>query len=437
MKQNYIRRGLFLAICILIVLFIFIKNSGSQDEIVLKFGMFAGSYWDVPNGNCFEIIDHAIKKFESEHEGVRVEYQSGVLKDDYSEWFSRKLILGEDLDVFFILDRDFNTFASIGVMKNLDELIKKDKSFDQSKFYKSAYRAGQYQGQQYALPYESVPTMMFVNKTLLEREGLAMPENNWTWDDFYEICKAVTKDTNGDGRLDQFGSFDYTWRDAAYSNGAQLFNESGTKSYFRSEPVTESVNFVKKLQELNQDERVTAEKFDNGDVAFRPFQFSQYRTYMPYPWRVKKYSQFEWDCIKMPAGPAGDNISQLSSLLMGISGNTKQEKLAWEFLKMLTYDEEIQMMIFDYSQGVSVIKGVTESEEAIENLIRDTPGESKMDMSLLSQVMEQSSVAPKFQRYNEAMTIADNEIDQIITGVKGIDSTLFSLQKEINKFLKK
>lgn len=437
MKRNYIRRGTFLVVCSFVILFFLIKSAGSKDEIVLKVGMFAGSYWDVPNGNCYEIIDHAIKKFESEHEGVRVEYQSGILKDDYSEWFSRKLIRGEELDVFFILDGDFNTFASIGVMKNLDDLIKRDKHFEPDRFYKSAYRAGQYQGDQYALPYESVPTLMFVNKTLLEREGLMMPDNNWTWDDVYDICKKVTKDTNGDGRIDQFGSFDYTWRDAAYSNGAQLFNEAGSKSYFRSETVTESVNFVKKLQELEQDERVTAEKFDNGDVAFRPFQFSQYRTYMPYPWRVKKYSQFEWDCIKMPAGPAGDNTSQLSSLLMGISNHTKKEKLAWEFLKMMTYDDEIQMMIYDDSQGVSVIKEVTESGEAIEKLMKDTPGESKMNMGLLSQVMEQSSVAPKFQRYDEAMTMADNEINQIITGEKGIDSTLFSLQKEINKFLKK
>ena len=29
-------------------------------------------------------------------------------------------------------------------------------------------------------------------------------------------------------------------------------------------------------------------------------QFSQYRTYKPYPYRVSKYSTFEWDVIEMP-----------------------------------------------------------------------------------------------------------------------------------------
>lgn len=29
-----------------------------QKTVVLKFGMFAGSNWDVPNGDSYKIIDH-------------------------------------------------------------------------------------------------------------------------------------------------------------------------------------------------------------------------------------------------------------------------------------------------------------------------------------------------------------------------------------------
>ena len=46
-----------------------------------------------------------------------------------------------------------------------------------------------------------------------------MPGNHWTWNDFYTICQKVTKDTDGDGRLDQFGVYDYKWNDATLSNG--------------------------------------------------------------------------------------------------------------------------------------------------------------------------------------------------------------------------
>lgn len=39
---------------------------------------------------------------------------------------------------------------------------------------------------------------MFVNKTLLQKEGIEIPNNDWTLDDFYEICQKVTRDSNND-----------------------------------------------------------------------------------------------------------------------------------------------------------------------------------------------------------------------------------------------
>ena len=61
-----------------------------------------------------------------------------------------------------------------------------------------SYQSGTYQKKQYALPYESVPTLMYVNRTLLEKEGISLPSDDWTWADFYDICRRVTKDTNED-----------------------------------------------------------------------------------------------------------------------------------------------------------------------------------------------------------------------------------------------
>ena len=67
--------------------------------------------------------------------------------------------------------------------------------------------------------------------------------------------------------------------------------------------------------------------------------FAEYRTYKTYPYKIKRYANFQWDCITMPAGTKGDNLSQVETLLMGISSSTGEEELAWEFLKLLTYDE--------------------------------------------------------------------------------------------------
>lgn len=437
MKNKKIKGFIFIGIIALVIIAGITYKIYEEKETVITFGMFAGSSWDVPYSNSYEIIDNAIEKFEQEHKGVKVKYVNGIMKDDYSEYLSGELLKGTGPDIFMILPDDFNTLSNVGAMKDLKKFIKKDKNFDSSKFYKTSFQFGQYQDKQFALPYESVPTMMFVNKTLLEKEGIEIPNSSWTFDDFYDICKKVTRDSDGNGVIDQFGVYDYKWKDTVYSNGAVLFNDEGTKSYFGDKKVEESIGFVKKLNMLNNGYNVTSTDFDNGKVAFHPLLFSEYTTYKTYPWKIKKYSGFDWDCIKMPAGEDGQNISEITTLLIGINSRTKKDNLSWEFLKLLTYDENIQKEIFNYSQGVSVLKNVTNSKEVLEKLGENTPNGSYINMNLLNEVMETGCVTPRFRKYQSVMDMADNMISQDIkSSDDNLSYQLSKLNREINNLLK-
>ena len=102
-------------------------------------------------------------------------------------------------------------------------------------FFDTVLDIGKYHESQYALPYEVVPTLMFVNKTLLEQEGIEVPNENWTWSTMEQIVDQITKDKNGDGVIDQFGTYNYTWKEAVYSNGAELLIKMGKKLFFREQ----------------------------------------------------------------------------------------------------------------------------------------------------------------------------------------------------------
>lgn len=103
-----------LVVCFLsIILIILAWNYRQKNKpIVLEFGMFAESNWDVKNANAYVIIDDAIKKFEKEHPGVKVHYETGIRKEDYSEWLDRKILEGETPDVFMVLSDDFYKYVS-------------------------------------------------------------------------------------------------------------------------------------------------------------------------------------------------------------------------------------------------------------------------------------------------------------------------------------
>lgn len=407
----------------------------TQKQIVLTVGVLSDSYWDAPLGNCYAVIDAAIERFESVHPNVHVTYTSGIRKEDYSEWLMGQHLLGREPDVFMVLPEDFGTLCEFGALEPLNQLLENDSTISQQDFYDAAFESGMLEGIQYALPYECVPTLMFVNKTLLEKEGISVPQNNWTWDDFYTVCRQVTKDTDDDGTIDQFGSYGYSWNDALVSNGTSLFSDDGTECLIAQPQAAEAIAFTQRLEQLYQGYNVTARSFDEGNVAFRPFLFSDYRTYQPYPWRIKRYSNFEWDCIQMPAGPSGSNCSELSTMLVSMGSRTIYKTLAWEFMKELTCSDEIQSMLYTDSHGVSALRRVTQSEQTQHVLQADTPGETNLGLELLSDTMEQAAAAPRFQKYDQALLLADSLIPAAMQDEHNLSLQLLRVQREIETLL--
>lgn len=406
----------------------------------LEFGMFTGSNWGVENADAFVIIDRAIERFEESHPGVTVRYTSGIEKKDYSEWCAKRLLEGEMPDVFMVLDTDFNQYCSLGILQELNTFIESDPEFKSEEIFQTAMDIGKGMEEiQYALPYEVVPTMLFVNKTLLRQEGIEMPQQDWTWDDFLEICRKVTKDTDGDGRIDQFGTYNYSWQDAMYTSGGSAFDNEKQNVDFSNQYVIESVKFMKELLALNQGENVTQEDFDAGKVAFMPLTFAEYRTYKTYPYKIKKYSNFQWDCTTFPGRTHGENISKVDALLIGINHDSTEKELAWEFLKELVCGYESQLDIFRYSQGVSVLESVARSEKAASIIQEDMDKEEQViSGELLCDVIEHGTITPKYyqyETYEQMISLANTEITEIFEKNKNIESSMKIFQREIRKYL--
>ena len=397
----------------------------SSHEKVLRIGVYAGSSWDVPNSRENKVLDTLIKKFEKTHPYVKVIYESGIPKKDYADWLAEQVLKGEQPDLFMVPENDFSMLASAGALKSLDTLLTDD---ERTAFYPVAYKAGQYQGVSYALPVESNPIMMCVNKDLLEKEGISIPESGWTLADFYEICKKVTKDTNGDGVVDQYGITDYTWQQALIAYGGHLTDKSGIN--VDSPEMHQALAFMSKLDMLSQHYKVTSHDFDEGRVAFYPMSLAQYRTYKPYPYHVAKYSSFSWTCIPMPTANSKVMGTQVKTSLFGMSSNTKQEKLAWEFMLLLSQDKESQQTLFEKSQGTSVLPSVVKSQQTRKILQADDFGLDSLTSERLDSMMERSIIDIGQEVDRQTLERLDYLIKEAL-GNQEIDSALPSIQKEI------
>ena len=419
-----LRHVALLVVLVISVALAFVFWASAQEK-VLRIGVYAGSSWDVPNSRENKVLDRLIKKFEKTHPHVKVVYESGIPKDDYADWLAEQVLKGEQPDLFMLPENDFSMLASTGALKSLDTLLTDD---ERTAFYPVAYEAGKYQGVSYALPVESNPIMMCVNKDLLEKEGISIPESGWTLADFYEICKKVTKDTNGDGVVDQYGITDYTWQQALVAYGGHLIDKSGIN--VDSAEMHQALAFMSKLDMLSQHYKVTSNDFDEGRVAFYPMSLAQYRTYKPYPYHVAKYSSFSWTCIPMPTANSQVMGTQVKTSLFGMSSNTKQEKLAWEFMLLLSQDKESQQALFEKSQGTSVLPSVVKSQQAREILQADDFGLDSLTSERLDHMMNRSIIDISLEVDRHTMDRMDYLIQNAMQNQE-IDSALPSIQREI------
>lgn len=430
MKVSKTKKLIITLVSISLVLIYCLINDPSR-EITLTLGLYAGSSWDVPNGESYQVIDQAIQKFEKKYPNVKIEYKSGIMKDDYSSWLANEITKGTTPDLFMVLSSDFNTLSSIGILKDLNRLIKEDQ-IDTSMFYQSALLAGN-NSSQYALPYEINPTIMCINHDLLTKENIEIPSSDWTIDDFYKICTQVTKDTNHDKSIDQYGCYGFDWKDAIDCYGLNIFEEDSC--HLDKKEVKEALSYLTKINELSKGYQISSEDFDQGKVAFCPLTFAQYRTYQPYPYRISKYTSFRWSCIPMPGTKTNTVTTHLDTSLIGMSSQTKHSQMAWEFLKMLTMDEDIQQSLLNNSKGASPLKKVMLSKKTKEILDTDTMSNTSLNQDVLNNLLENTIVEPKFKEYESILEKADYLINQALDQGT-IDNDLNKIQKKLENEMK-
>ncbi|OQY32296.1 MAG: hypothetical protein B6241_11325 [Spirochaetaceae bacterium 4572_59] len=413
-------------IIISILFCMFFVSSCTNREKHLEIGLFSGSVWNVPYWQNYKLFDDAIEKFTELHPDVRVSYRSGTLKENYSEWISQKILKGDEPDLFLILPENFILFAKLGILESLDHYMNRD--FNRQLYFKNALDSGRYKKTQYGLAMEVVPTFMFVNQTILSETGISLPTNDWTWNDFYSICKKL-KNNNS---IKAVQGFD--WKIAAYTNGQQLFSDMGDQAYLSEAGVYDAVKFVGEINSICPPD--DSFDFEDGNVAFAPLPFSEYRAYAYYPYSIQKYKNFDWQALLLPRGPEGHNGADLKTLLMGISSRSDKKNIAWEFMQFLITDIEIQKSIFTYSHGVPVLKEILELDETQIFLNRGKDTNAPLLTPLqITRSIENSLVFPRFAKYQEAINMADIALEEIEQHPSRLQHQLSVLNIELNDYL--
>jgi len=86
----------------------------------------------------------------------------------------------------------------------------------------------------YALPKGYTPMVIVYNKDLFDRAGIPYPRDDWTWGDFARIARRLTRDTDGDGKIDQWGTYfdrrPFLWVPWIWAGGGDVLCPGGRRA---------------------------------------------------------------------------------------------------------------------------------------------------------------------------------------------------------------
>lgn len=415
-------------ILVLIIMIIVVFQYGREKETVIEIGLYSGNEWGVPQIDVYKIYDEAIDLFEAQNKGVKVVYRSGTLMEDYSEWLAKESLNGDEPDVFIVLEEDFNTLAEIGMLESLEPYLKSSVEFSVEDYYPKALEAGRYDGQQLSMPFEIVPTFLAMNKSLLRSGGQDIPDENWTMDDYLRLCDALTQDVDGDNVFDTFGTVGYEWDVAYYALDGSFEDANKAVRVYDEIILKEAVDYMKSIQNLNRGHVVNTYDFSQGKVGFKSFSLAEFRAYKPYPYKVKKYSDFDWGAIPYPREAQGSGKSKMYTVQWGMSSRSKEKDLAWDFIRFMTDDQRVQKMVWDYTYALPTkISVVDEIYAGMDN------SDTVLDPSFLKLVIDQSVVEPTFKNYNRIREVMDIRIKVNIFEGRSTQEILRNIRRDVDE----
>ena len=190
-----------------------------------------------------EIYKGLVEEFVEEHKDEIKEVVFEVTtQDEYNTKMIANMTAGDMPDVFYVGPAAVRSYVDNGYILPLDDYVD---AATVEKIWGTTQTIYRYDGTNvgtgslYALPKDLSCFAFAYNKDLFDEAGLAYPdpEKPYTYDEFIEVCKALTKDKDGDGETDQWGvanANQFGMTPYLYSNGVKFLNDDMTKVNVRT-----------------------------------------------------------------------------------------------------------------------------------------------------------------------------------------------------------
>jgi ABC-type glycerol-3-phosphate transport system substrate-binding protein len=390
------------------------------------------TFWKAPHSDDeAKLWQPVFDKFAEEHPEINLEFLVTPW-DTWNEQYSAAFAGGNPPDVSYMTE-GFPNFVEAGQLEDLTPYITDELK---NKYSQDLWDSGYYKDTMARVPFLCLTSVVFYNKDLFEAENIEIPEN---WDELLDAAKKLTKDTDGDGKTDQWGFFLNEFQAGlnihqvlpfVIQNGATLLNEDATALGFNNEAGIEGLKYITDfivtdkvapgLDDYTLEE--ATQLFYNGQVGM-------YAEQCQYGNNIKTNApDLNFGVFPMPAGSnsneamARANYGGYGGLSMAADSKVKDE--AWTFIEFVTLEEN----------GATYLKAnnmLDASPEVSEKMWGDDEV-----MAVAAAEIPSIYAYPTDPRwFNQIDPVLKDMLEEILRGAKDVETAVADADEQVKQIL--
>ena len=377
-----------------------------------------------------------LKRFEEEHPRIKVDL-SVTPCGEFDVKAKSAFAAGNPPDVFVWAADGLWDYGEEGLLVDLGPFFERDLNLDD--FYAPVKELIQARdGTYYGMGRNWVVGLLFYNQNLFDEAGLSYPDESWTWQDYREAAKALTKDVDGDGRIDQYGTFispNFLQGDPIiWSFGGRVYDPADNKVHFSDPESIEALQFLADfiLEDKSAPQRAVVSTW--GEMREDPFKTGSVGMNINGAWMLGRYAdltEFNWGVAPLPKGPEGRFCYGGADTLF-ISKHAEDRGVAeqaWELMRWLISPEG---GISWYTVNIAHMPGNSKIAESSEYRAAVAPYADTIEVMKYSQ---QFVVVPFTKYWREWRAKVDSLLTDGFYGMMSMEDAVNLADEETNAIL--
>ena len=378
------------------------------------------------------ILKPVLKEFERENPDIKVEFMH-IPKNYFQKLH---LLVASNLtpDVIFLNNLNTPIYTENNILEDLSEYLKNDSLISEKDFFKKPLEAFTLKNHLYAIPRDVSNLVIYYNKNIFDGHGVPYPSKDWGFEDFLNITKKLTHDTNKDGKIDVFGfGFEENplfWLPFLWSNGGGIVS-SDLKTAVIDRP--ESIEAMQFYSDLRNKHHVAPKASEAGSATMaQMFIQGKLAMHISGRWNVPRYRKdidFDWDIAKFPQGKA-ESMVDADASGWAISKVSKHKKQAWRLISYLASKNTSEKFT---SSGLIIPARIDVAKNDIFLSKNQKPNSS----NIFTDIIPKSIPTPVNQNYQEILDVVNSAAEPLWDGKITAEQAITSdLTGKINKLLK-